>query len=173
MLRRLGKRSLGWNPGVQKITCYDEHEFIGMNCEILFTPEDREMGAPEHERDAARRDGQALDERWHLRKDGTRFWGSGFMHALHDDTNLKGFAKILRDMSAQKRYEEEMERRVRERTTAHAESQRRLLTAQEEERRRISRKLHDSTGQHLAALGLELSLLDRAAVSTREASQSR
>ncbi len=160
---------LTWNPGVRNITGYDEDEFIGQNCEMLFTPEDREQGSPEQERETARREGQCLDERWHLKKDNTRFWGSGYMHALRDQGTLIGFAKIVRDMTAQKQYEEQLEARVRERTEKHLEAQRQLLTVQEEERRRISRELHDSTAQHLAALGLELALLEHADAAIRDA----
>jgi signal transduction histidine kinase len=145
-------------------------KFIGMNCDRLFTPEDRKEHAPERERETALRDGQALDERWHLKKDGTRFWGSGFMHALRDDNgSFTCFAKILRDMTEQKRHEEELEARVRSRTAAHQALQRRLLTAQEEERRRISHELHDQSGQYLVALGLELSAMEQAAVDIRNA----
>lgn len=159
---------LTWNPGVKNITGYDEHEFVGGNCEMLFTPEDREAGAPEHERETARREGLCLDERWHLRKDGERFWGSGYMHALRDERGgLVGFAKIVRDMTAQKRYEEDLKERVRAHTRSHVEAQRQMLTVQEDERRRISRELHDSTGQHLAALGIELGLLDQTADTAR------
>lgn len=164
-----GGKILTWNPGVRNITGYDEQEFLGLNCAVLFTPEDRENGAPEHEREVARRDGQCLDERWHLKKGGIRFWGSGYMHALRDDNGgLVGFAKILRDMTAQKQYEEDLEARVQERTQKHVEAQRQLLTIQEDERRRISRELHDSTGQHLAALSIELGLLEQTAATARE-----
>ncbi|MES2695009.1 MAG: PAS domain S-box protein, partial [Verrucomicrobiota bacterium] len=161
---------LTWNPGVQNITGYEEAEFVGMNCDRLFTPEDREMRAPEQERETALREGQALDERWHMKKDGTRFWGSGFMHALYDDSGrFTCFAKILRDMTKEKRHEEEMEARVQERTAAHLEVQRRLNTAEEDERRRISRELHDHSGQYLAALGIELGAMEQAAGVIREA----
>ncbi|HVK03181.1 MAG TPA: ATP-binding protein [Armatimonadaceae bacterium] len=183
---------LTWNPGVRNITGYDEGEFVGRDCAMLFTPEDREVGAPEREREVARRDGQALDERWHLKKDGSRFWGSGYMHALYDEAgDLKGFAKILRDQTGEKRAGEEMEARVAERTAALSErtealaaallsleraqaEQRglrgRTIAAQEAERRHVSRELHDGTGQYLAAIALELGALEEAAARTRAAS---
>ena len=50
----------------------------------IFTPEDRAAHAPEQEARTAIRDGRAADERWHVRKDGSRFWGSGVMMAMHD-----------------------------------------------------------------------------------------
>jgi PAS domain S-box-containing protein len=91
---------LSWNPGVERLLGYTEQEFLKMNCEEIFTPEDRAEGAPERERDTARRDGRALDERWHVRKDGKRLWGSGMMIQLRDeDGNRVGLAKILRDQS--------------------------------------------------------------------------
>jgi PAS domain S-box-containing protein len=161
---------LTWNSGVRNITGYEEHEFIGRNCEMIFTPEDREIGAPEQEKETARRDGQAVDERWHLKKDGTRFWGSGFMHALYNDSGAHiGFAKILRDDTDKKHRDEELQALLKQRLSAHQDIQRRLLTTQEDERKRISREMHDQTGQHLAALGLELGLLENDAVATREA----
>lgn len=173
---------LTWNPGVRTLTGYEKAEFLGQDCAVLFTPEDREIGAPEQEREAARREGTARDERWHLRKDGTRFWGSGIMHALYADAEetqgneagsrtLHGFAKILRDQTREKLRDEELEAKVRERTAGQARVQRQLLGAQEQERRRISQELHDQTGQHLAGLALELARIERAAEATRDAAR--
>jgi PAS domain S-box-containing protein len=161
---------LTWNPGVRAITGYDEHEFIGMDCAAIFTPEDRAGHIPVTERETARRDGQALDERWHVKKDGSRFWGSGSMHALYDDTgSLKGFAKILQDRTKEKQHEDRLEELVKERTARYKKLQQRLLDAQEDERLRISRELHDQTAQYLAALGLELGAMEQAAAAVREA----
>ncbi|MET1755921.1 PAS domain-containing protein [Novosphingobium sp. RD2P27] len=62
-------------------------------------------------------EGRFTDERWHLRKDGERFWASGeTMPLLTDDGQHPGFVKILRDRTeehlagsalrkAQERYE--------------------------------------------------------------------
>ena len=47
--------------------------------------------------------GRAMDERWHLRKDGSRFWASGELLVLQDDNRPEGFVKILRDRTAERR----------------------------------------------------------------------
>jgi PAS domain-containing protein len=66
-----------------------------LTAELIFTPEDRALGAPAKERQDALANGRAAGERWQLRKDGTRFWASGLMMPLAD--RAQGFVKILRD----------------------------------------------------------------------------
>ena len=111
-----GKLS-SWNPGVEEVLGYKEAEFIGLPGATIFTPEDREKGEPEREREGAVQTGRAEDDRWHLRKDGTRIWVNGILTALHDTNgNLRGFAKIMRDYTDRKLHEEELEQRVAERT---------------------------------------------------------
>ncbi|HZG50731.1 MAG TPA: PAS domain S-box protein [Pyrinomonadaceae bacterium] len=100
-----------WNPGVGKLLGYDEADFIGLDSCVLFTPEDLERGECEREMRTAAAHGRAEDRRWHLRRDGTRFWANGLLIALPDDAgNLRGYAKILRDETAHK----QMEDRLRE-----------------------------------------------------------
>ena len=102
----------------------------------MFTPEDRAAGAHLEEMKMALKTGKALDERWHLRKDGTRFWCSGYMFALRDDAgNARGFAKIMRDTTERKKWEEEIQRwnqeledRVEKRTAALRESYEQMET---------------------------------------------
>jgi len=54
----------------------------------------------------AREDGRAENERWHVRKDGNRFWALGIVTPMHDaGGKLTGFSKILRDMTDRKRAE--------------------------------------------------------------------
>lgn len=64
------------NEAAERVLGYTEDEVLGQSGEIIFTPEDREQGAFEQEREIAQREGKAVDERWHLRKDGSHFWGS-------------------------------------------------------------------------------------------------
>jgi len=104
-------RIVSWNAAAERTLGYAEDEAIGQNAEIIFTPEDRERGAPERELRTAAEEGRAEDERWHLRKDGTRLWATGTVTPLRDEAgNLRGFAKVMRDTTERKWHEEELKR---------------------------------------------------------------
>ena len=64
--------------------------------------------APGQEQRRADERGRAEDERWHLRKDGSRFWGSGILTAVRDEAGrVVGYFKVLRDRSERKKLEDE------------------------------------------------------------------
>jgi PAS domain S-box-containing protein len=87
-----------WNTGAERLFGFSESEIKGRSCDMIFTPSDRAVGAPEMERTIALSEGRALDERWHNRKDGTQFWASGLLMPLRD---TPGFVKVTRDRSAE------------------------------------------------------------------------
>jgi two-component system, chemotaxis family, CheB/CheR fusion protein len=94
----LDRRITSWNSGAQHLLGYEDQEILGQRCDQIYTEEDRAAGAPEHEAKTALAEGRAADERWHQRKDGSRFWGSGAMMLMTDeDGHPIGFVKILRD----------------------------------------------------------------------------
>lgn len=105
-----GRNVVRWSKGAEQITGWAEAEVLGRSADLIFTPEDREAGVPEAEQGEALKEGRAEGDRWHLRKDGTRFFGSGVMVPLSDpDTREpRGFAKVLRDLTEQKRLEGEL-----------------------------------------------------------------
>jgi two-component system CheB/CheR fusion protein len=104
-----GGRVSSWNEGAQRILGFTEDEIVGQPCAVTFTPEDRDSGVPEQELATAARDGRATDERWHLRKDGSRFYASGVMTAVRDETGtLIGFAKLMRDRTDRKLAEDRL-----------------------------------------------------------------
>jgi two-component system CheB/CheR fusion protein len=180
-------RISSWNIGAERIFGYTEEEIRGQHTEIIFTPEDRAADAPRLEMKTAREDGRAADERWHLRKNGRRFYVSGVLAPLYDGEKLTGYAKIARDLTEQRRNEEELRRahedlehKVEERTRElekanellrgeNAERRRiekarlqllkQLVRVQDDERRRISRDIHDHLGQQSTALRLKLETL--------------
>jgi len=179
---------LSWNPGVGHLLGYAEDEWIGMHISVIFTPEDLAQGELDKEMRRALEEGRSEDKRWHVRKDGSRFFANGLLMLLSDSEGVpRAFAKILRDDTAQhqteeelRRAKEELERRVAERTRnlAHigetllrevkerraAEARvkgllRRVVVAQEIERGKVARDLHDNLGQELTALKLSLEIL--------------
>jgi PAS domain S-box-containing protein len=96
-----------WNHGAKRLLGFSENEIIGKNSLIFFTPEDIQNNQHEKEFETARRRGSALDERWHVRKDGTRFWGTGIVFPLKDKGGkLQGFTKIMRNLTGRKQAEE-------------------------------------------------------------------
>ncbi len=98
------RRVVTWSTGAERILGYSAAEIVGHSADVIFLPEDRAAGAPENEAAKAAHTGRAEDERWHGRKDGSRFWASGVLTALRDDAgHLRGFCKMFRDLSAQKR----------------------------------------------------------------------
>ncbi|HEX6012953.1 MAG TPA: ATP-binding protein [Geminicoccaceae bacterium] len=101
-------RITSWNAGAERIMGYHETEVIGQPAAIFFTPEDRTVGAPDQELERARAEGRSGDERWQLRKDGSRFWGSGVVMPLADG-HRRGYLKIFRDLTEEKRASEEAE----------------------------------------------------------------
>jgi PAS domain S-box-containing protein len=103
-------RVISWNPGVGSLLGYTEEEILGQPVSIIFTPEDVADGAHIKEMETAKRTGCAEDKRWHHRKDGSRFWGNGMVMPLKNtDGSLRGFAKVMRDDTAQKLTEENLE----------------------------------------------------------------
>lgn len=95
-----------WTAGAERLLGYTEAEILGKSADIFFTPEDREAGEPEREANQALTFGRGDDDRWHLKKDGSRFWSSGVLTPLLDETGtLRGFAKIMRDRTDLKQAE--------------------------------------------------------------------
>lgn len=89
-----------WNAGAERIFQYTENEVLGKSANLIFTLEDRLNLESQAEIDGAMQNGRADDERWHVRKDGSRFMASGVLTALRDrHGNIRGFAKVLRDVT--------------------------------------------------------------------------
>ncbi|WP_017651466.1 PAS domain S-box protein [Fortiea contorta] len=99
-----------WNSGAERLLGYTEAEVIGSHGEIIFTPEDQEQRKPDWEMQTALTQGRAENERWHVRKDTSRFWGSGLMMPLLDEAGKsQGFVKILQDKTSQRQAGERLQ----------------------------------------------------------------
>ena len=98
-----------WNRGAQKIKCYSAEEIIGKHFSIFYSESDREKGLPDQLLQQARTNGRSLHEGWRLRKDGSTFWGSVIMTAIHSDKGqLIGYTKVTRDLTEKKLTEDRL-----------------------------------------------------------------
>lgn len=96
-----------WNLGAEKLFGWKKEEVLGKNGAIIFTHEDLASHADEKEMKTANRLGKAEDTRWHVRKDGSRFFANGIMNSLIDnDGNIFGYIKVLRDDTERLKIEE-------------------------------------------------------------------
>ncbi|HEY0866129.1 MAG TPA: PAS domain S-box protein [Fimbriimonas sp.] len=119
------RKIIAWNTGAENITGWGAAEVVGKTADLIFTEEDQKAELPQAESELAIQHGRSQDNRWHRRKDGTRFWASGTMNVLrHTSGSPRGFLKIFRDETERKRLQElleksneELETRVAERTS--------------------------------------------------------
>ena len=99
----LDGRITRWNEGAHRIFGWTEAEMLGQTAERIFTPEDVAEGRLDAEMVAALAGGRGNDERWHLRRNGQRFWALGEMTTLRNERDEGvGFVKVLRDRTEQR-----------------------------------------------------------------------
>jgi signal transduction histidine kinase len=138
---------------------------------MFYPPEEIAAGNPASELAEAAATGRAEREGWRARKGGERFWANEIMTAIYDAGGQHvGYTKIARDLTEQLLTEEAAERARLE--TAREELRRSLATAEEAERRRLARELHDQLGQHLTGFALGLAEVRRR-VAAGESAEAR
>lgn len=127
-----------WNRGAQAIKGYSPSEILDQHFSVFYTPDDAEAGVPEDVLEHAARTGQWTGEGWRVRKSGERFWAHVTITALYDEGDdtengrgddkkgessaLRGFVKVTRDMTEQRKRKEALTREKR-----HAERKSALL----------------------------------------------
>jgi PAS domain S-box-containing protein len=103
-------RIASWNAGAERINCYRAEEIVGKHFSCFYTQEDLQQGKPARELIVAATEGQYQEEGWRVRKDGSQFWANVLITALRDDAGeLRGFAKVTRDVTERKRADERIE----------------------------------------------------------------
>jgi len=104
-------RFVTWSPSAERILGYSQTEALGQPLELIYTEEDKSRQVMHHELQQALEKRSITEERWHLKKDRTRFWGTGVFSALYDEGNkLYGFVKVLRDNTDRKVVEEALQK---------------------------------------------------------------
>ncbi len=98
-----------WSLGAERTFLFTEQEVLGEPAAMIFTAEDRALGEYEREMTIAAREGRAGDDRWHVRKDGSRFWASGVLTSMRDASGtVDGFVKVVRDKTDERRLMESL-----------------------------------------------------------------
>jgi PAS domain S-box-containing protein len=137
-----------WNVGAQRIKGYEAQEIIGQHFRQFYPAEMQSIRHPEHELELALRDGHYEEEGWRIRKDGTRFWASVVITAVHNAQGEHiGFAKVTRNIDERRRMMLDAEAAAQALATAN----RNLETANE----RLAREAADQA-QFLAVTAHEL-----------------
>lgn len=95
-----GGRVIEWNKGAEKLEGYKAEEIVGKNIRLFYPVEDKETNLPERLLKEAEEKGSVSHDGFRIKKDGSRFWGSVTITALHDDSGkVTGFTKVTRDLT--------------------------------------------------------------------------
>ena len=106
-------RIVWWNDGAERLFGMPASEAIGQPVSILFTPEDIARGVPDNEIAIARREAPSENDRWLVRRDGSRFWANGVLVGVHDENGrCLGFGKILRNRTDLREQVEALQKRA-------------------------------------------------------------
>ena len=101
-----------WNKGAERIKGFSAEEVVGKNYSIFYSEEDKKAQLPQNFLLQAAVHGKSNHEGWRIRKDGTRFWGSVTLTAIHDSNGaVTGYLKVTRDLTEKKYAEDELRRR--------------------------------------------------------------
>jgi PAS domain S-box-containing protein len=99
-------RVVSWNTGAERIKGYLAEEIVGRHSATFYPPDAVEDGKPQQDLDAAAANGRFADEGWRVRKDGSLFWANIVFTAIRDQGgNLRGFAKLTRDLTERNKIE--------------------------------------------------------------------
>jgi PAS domain S-box-containing protein len=97
---------VSWNTGAQRIKGFHSDEIVGKHFDTFYPPEEVTAGKPLQDLEQAAASGRYEDEGWRIRKDGSRFWANIVFTAIRDQAgNLRGFAKLTRDLTERRKVE--------------------------------------------------------------------
>jgi PAS domain S-box-containing protein len=169
-------RVITWNTGAERIKGYRASEILGQHFSRFYPDEDVRGGKPAWELEVATKEGRFEDEGWRIRKDGSRFWANVIITAVKDNAGtLMGFTKVTRDVTERmvaQRSLEQAQRKLQESEKSLRALSLHVLRAQDEERRRIGREIHDSLGQYLSVLKMRLDAMNVTPPTPEEISES-
>lgn len=165
-----GDRAIRYeSPSIKRLLGYEPEELIGQNAFDYIHPDDRERVQKVFEETIATPGATRSAEFRFRHKDGAWRILESIGKNLLDNPIIDGLVVHSRDITRRKQNEDEKARLLEKVQKQHEQlralaEQRRLLArkvilAQEEERHRVSRELHDEAGQALTALKVSLEMM--------------
>jgi len=101
---------ISWNLGAQRMKGYAAAEIIGQHFSRFYTDEDRAADVPLRALQTAEREGRFETEGCRVRQDGSYFWASVVIDAIHDENgSLIGFGKVTRDITERRQVQKALE----------------------------------------------------------------
>jgi PAS domain S-box-containing protein len=98
---------VSWNEGAERIQGYKASEVVGEHFSVFYAEEDVDGGLPGEALRVAAIEGRFQEEGPRVRKDGEHFQADVVITALRDeDSELRGFSQVTRDITARKEAEE-------------------------------------------------------------------
>ncbi|MDP3762356.1 MAG: PAS domain-containing sensor histidine kinase [Ramlibacter sp.] len=118
-----------WLGAAERIFGHCAKEAVGQPVALIFTAEDKARGLDRYERVLADVQSRSEDDRWHVRKDGTRIWVTGALEAVRNDAGeLLGYVKLIRDRTDLRAQVERLENQVQSLGSASDKTHRFLST---------------------------------------------
>jgi len=145
VIRDLAGNIVEVNQAMSSLTGYTVDELAKMNVADILTKGSFKIALKKQQQQLA---GESAGQRYELelvKKDGAKAVGESVTRLITHKGRPMGVQAIVRDVTEQKRLSQNMQSYIRE-----------ITRAQEEERKRIARELHDDMAQSLAALCLEI-----------------
>jgi PAS domain S-box-containing protein len=128
-----------WNAGAERLKGYSAQEIIGQHFSVFYPRQAIELGVPDEKLKQAAAEGRVEDEGWRVRKDGSLFWANVVITVLRDETGeLKGFAKITKDLTERRNAEANARRLLQEEAARAAAEQAAREIEREREQLRVT-----------------------------------
>lgn len=102
---------MSWNGAAERATGFRREEIVGRSFSVFYPQEDIEAGVPDKLLAQATEVGKGEQEQWRVRKDGSKYWAHEVVNRLLDDNGkLKGFVRITRDLSDQRKTQQQLQK---------------------------------------------------------------
>jgi len=106
-------RVMSWNSGAARMKGYVVEEIIGKDFSCFYTETDRSLGVPQESLKKAAQAGRFESEGWRMRKDGSKFWADAVITPVYEAGGaLRGYSKIVRDITEGKQSEDELKKQA-------------------------------------------------------------